>query len=106
MAFGCPRKPRLTEDQSDVELVFVLVVWIAGEVHQAGQSIYFRSLLSCSDYAADIERTGNEVWIGKNYYQKKKPLIEAHCLPKFLNPQKSKSISRQKRLDGQVLGGA
>ena len=71
----------------NVELVFILVVSVAGEVYQAGQPMYFRSILSCGSYAADIERSGNEVWIGKNYYQKKKPLIEAHCLPKFVNLQ-------------------
>ena len=88
MASGCQRKPRQIEDQSNVELVFILVVSVAGEVYQAGQPIYFRSILSYGSYAADIERTGNEVWICKSYYQKKKPLIEAHCLPKFVNPQK------------------
>ena len=72
-------------DQSNVELVFILLVSVAGEVHQAGRPIYFGSVLSCGDYAADIERTGNEVWVGKNYYQKKKPLIEAHCVPKSVN---------------------
>tara|TARA_R100000234_G_C5003337_1_gene181374 strand:+ start:554 stop:763 length:210 start_codon:yes stop_codon:yes gene_type:complete len=63
------------------------MVSVAGEIHQAGQPIYFSSIISCASYAADIERTGNEVWVGKNYYQKKKPLIEAHCLPKFVNPE-------------------
>ena len=67
---------------------FFLTVWITGEIHQEGHPTYFRSILFCSDYAADIERTVNEVWVGKNYYQKKKPLIEAHCLSKFVNPQK------------------
>ena len=71
----------------NVELVFMLIGSIAGQIHEAGQPIYFRTILSCGSYAADIERTGNEVWVGKNYYQKKKPLIEAHCLPKFVNPQ-------------------
>ena len=74
--------------QSNVELVFILLVSVAGEADQAEQPIYFRSILFCGNYIADIERTGNEVWVGKNYYQKKKLLIEAHCLPKFSNPQK------------------
>ncbi|MAI57640.1 MAG: hypothetical protein CML56_01410 [Rhodobacteraceae bacterium] len=61
MASGCPRKPKQIEDKSNVELVFILVVSVAGEVHQAGQPIYFRSILSCSQNAADIGRSGNEV---------------------------------------------
>ena len=65
MAFGCPRKPRQIEDQSNVKLVFILMVSVAGEVYEAGQSIYFHSILSSGDYAADIERTGNEVGVGK-----------------------------------------
>ena len=64
------------------------MVSIAGELLQAGQPIYFRSILSCGDYAAEIKKIGNEVWVGKNYYQKKKPLIEAHCLLKFVDRQK------------------
>ena len=74
----------------NLELVFILMVSVVGKVYEAGQPIYFRSILSCGQYAADIERTGNVVWIGKNYYQKKKPLIEAHCLPKFVNPPEVK----------------
>ena len=70
-----------------MKLVFILMVSVAGEVYEAGQSIYFHSILSSGDYAADIEGTGNEVWVGKNYYQKKKLLIEAHGLPKFVNSQ-------------------
>ena len=67
------------------------MVSVAGEIHQAGQLIYLRSIISCGSYAAHIERCGNELWGGSKFITLKPHRSSQH--PIFANLQKLKTTN-------------
>ena len=91
LVFGCTKKPRLTEAQTERQnelvLIFILVVYIDGLAHNTGGTAAFRDITRCKYFAKEIETTGQTWAIERLYKYNQK--IGAYCVPKFL-PKENK----------------
>ena len=78
------------------------MVSFAGELHQAGQLIYFRSILSCGSYPAHIEHCVRELW-GVSKFKTLKPHRSAQH-SKLASLQKLKTTNFKNALSlGEIV---
>ena len=86
MVLGCTKKPRLTEAQTERQtelvLIFILVVLVDGAAHETGVVAAFKDITRCKYFAKEIETTGQTRATERLYKYNQK--IEAYCVPKFL----------------------